>query len=87
MPCRVGITTNVEARRAYWEKRVRGFANWQTHGWFRDKRSAQLKEDGLVADCNRAGHRGTCHGQAGGGDPNAEGWTVYSFDYHSDPGD
>ena len=81
MPCRVGITTDVNKRKADWENRVNGLRNWRTHGWFPDKESAQRTEDELVAHCRNYENRGTCHGRPGGGDSNAVGWTVYSFDY------
>lgn len=85
MPCRVGITTDEETRKAYWQNRVNGLRNWQTHDWCVDKQTAQQKEDELVEHCNKYENRGTCHGHAGGGDPEEIGWTVYSFDYNSDP--
>lgn len=87
MPCRVGITTNPEQRKRYWESRVIGFRNWQTHGYYLNKDDAQAKEDRLVQHCSvYERHRGACHGRAGGGSPYEIGWTVYSFDYARDPG-
>ena len=79
MPCRVGITTDVDRRKREWKQRVIGLRGWREYGSYPDKESAQRKENELVANCDR--NRGTCHEQPGGGDPNAEGWTVYSFDY------
>ena len=86
MPCRVGITTDPASREQGWRNRVNGFKNWLTHGFHWNKSDAQEEEDRRVAACNASGTRGTCYGKAGGGDPNAHGWTVYSFDYSSDPG-
>jgi len=41
MPCKVGITTNPEARRAYWQTRAAGFTNWQILEMFRSKAAAK----------------------------------------------
>ena len=87
MPCRVGITSDPETRKKYWEGRVNGFKNWQTHGVHAKKADAQAEEDTRVSNCNTYANRGTCHGKAGGGDPDKSPWTVYSFDYSSDPGE
>ena len=84
MPCRVGITTDPQKRRKYWESRVIGLENWRTHGIHLSKEDAQKEEDRRVQDCSSRGNRGTCHGHAGGGDPKDEVWTVYSFDYTRD---
>ena len=85
MPCRVGITTDPEKRKKYWANRVTGFRSWATHGCHFSKADAQAEEDRRVAECNASGDRGTCHGHPGGGEPDDIVWTVYSFDYHTDP--
>ena len=88
MPCRVGITTNPEQRKRYWENRVTEFRNWQLHGYHKEKGDAQEEENRLFRRCRvHEKHRGTCHAHHGGGDPDEEGWTVYSFDYTHDLGE
>lgn len=79
MPCRVGITTNPKRRKREWERLVIKLRNWQLHGCYQNKDDAQEEEDRLVQACFDRGK--TCYGDAGGGDPDDEGWTVYSFDY------
>ena len=44
MPCRVGITTDLEARRAYWEGQVEGLKNWRHLKTFSTKEEAQEYE-------------------------------------------
>ena len=81
MPCRVGITTDLKKRKKYWEGRVYGLKNWQTHGRHWNKEDAQAEEDLRVENCSAFENRGECYGRAGGGDPDDDCWTVYSFDY------
>ena len=79
MPCRVGITTNLEQRKKEWKSRVIGLKNWRRRGYFWNKKDAQAKKDRLVQKCSERGR--ICYGHAGGGSPYKKGWTVYSFDY------
>ncbi|HEY4711915.1 MAG TPA: hypothetical protein VIH69_04460 [Dehalococcoidia bacterium] len=44
MPCRIGITTDPEARRVYWQKQAIGLANWQVLEMFRSKAAAKEYE-------------------------------------------
>ena len=80
MPCRVGITTDPAARKAYWEGQVVGLRNW-THSYVGTKAAAQAEENSRKTNCNLFGNRGTCHGHPGGGDPDNGYWYVYEFDY------
>jgi len=73
MPCRVGITTNQEERRAYWESKAVGLKNWRILKSFTTKAKAQEYETQYAA-------RYGCQAHAGG--PNAPGtWYVYRFNY------
>ena len=73
MPCRVGITTDPDTRRAFWQAQVVGFANWRILTTFRSKEKAQEYETWYA-------RRYGCQAYAGG--PDAPGtWYVYRFDY------
>jgi hypothetical protein len=73
MPCRVGITTDPDARRAYWQNQVVGFTNWRILKSSRSKTEAQDYE-------TQYAERYGCQAKAGG--PDAPGtWYVYRFDY------
>lgn len=73
MPCRVGITTDPEERRAYWQNQVVGFKNWQILAETKTKERAQELE-------TRYARRHNCQAHPGG--PNLPGlWYVYYFEY------
>lgn len=76
MGCRIGITTNLEARKTYWAGIYRGFRDWQVMGGPFSKTKAQAEEDRLAA-----AHR--CEAHAGGDDPDYPGaqWYVYGFNH------
>jgi hypothetical protein len=44
MACKIGITTNPEARRVYWQNQAMGFTNWQILEMFRSKAAAKEYE-------------------------------------------
>ena len=44
MPRRVGITTDPDTRRAYWQNQVVGFTNWRILSRFRSRTEAQAYE-------------------------------------------
>ncbi len=73
MPCRVGITTNLAQRRAYWENQVIGLSDWRTLGTYNNKADAQAHETRHAASYG-------CQAHAGGADA-AGTWSVYKFDY------
>ncbi len=77
MLCRVGITTDPDTRRAYWQNRVVGFGNWQILKSFGSKAMAQEYE-ALYAEKHR------CQAFPGGADALGT-WYVYRFDYIRDP--
>ena len=80
MPCRVGMTTDPATRKAYWEGQVVGLRNW-TQSYAGTKGAAQAEENSRKNTRNLLGHRGTCHGHPGGGDPDNGQWYVYEFEY------
>lgn len=73
MPCRVGITTRPDERRAEWERAVIGLRNWQIIGRYSSKEQAQAHEDRYAAQTG-------CQASHGGPDPDGT-WYVYRFDY------
>jgi len=73
MPCRVGITTNPDERKAYWESQVVGLKNWSIIGQYSSKSQAQEHE-------NRYARNTGCKAHAGGPDTRGT-WYVYRFDY------
>jgi hypothetical protein len=73
MPCRVGMTTDPEGRRAYWQNRVVGFKNWKILAKFRSRDEAQGYE-------TRYARRYGCQAAPGGADAPGT-WYVYRFDY------
>ena len=73
MPCRVGITTNLAERKAYWENRVAGLTNWRILASYRSKERAQDHE-------NSYAERYNCRAHAGGSDAPGT-WYVYRFNY------
>lgn len=73
MPCRVGITTDLDGRRAFWENKIVGLMNWRILKSFRHKAEAQEYE-------TQYAKRYGC--QAAPGGPDMPGmWYVYRFDY------
>jgi len=73
MPCRVGITTDPNARRAYWESQVVGLRDWRILKTFSRKAEAQEYETQYAAKYG-------CQAHAGGADTPGT-WYVYRFDY------
>ncbi len=76
MPCRVGITTDPNERKADWNRSVKGLKNWRILKKFRNKSDAQEYE-------TRYANRYGCIAHPGGAD--APGiWHVYYFEYTRD---
>lgn len=73
MQCRVGMTTNPDERKAYWERQVVGFSNWQILGKYQSREKAQEAETLYARKFGCQAHPG---GQESGGQ-----WVVYKFDY------
>lgn len=61
MPCRVGITTNPDERKQYWQNRVVGFENMRILASYNSKEEAQKHEN---SHASRTG----CKVNAGGPD-------------------
>ena len=75
MTCRIGITTDLIARRAYWKSQYPGsFRNWQVLEEHYSKSAAQAREIQL------AKHYGCKYHPGGGGDEHAT-WYVYYFQH------
>lgn len=73
MPCRVGITTDPETRRASWENQVVGLTNWRILGKYRSRAEAQQHESQYASKYG-------CRAHGGGADATPP-WYVYRFDY------
>ena len=74
MACRVGITTDMEARRRYWESQHPTLQDWQVISLHSTKTAAQGAE-------NRAATRHGCESGEGGDGPEVATWYVYFFTY------
>jgi hypothetical protein len=86
MPCKIGITTNQEARRVYWQNRSTGFTNWQTLNIFRSKAAAKEYETAyaLRHGCEMALIDSDAPVAAREPTPEYEWWYVYHFDYETE---
>jgi hypothetical protein len=73
MPCRIGITTRPDARRAEWLSKVIGFKNWQLSDPYHKKEDAQAAENFLAKQYG-------CVASHGGQNANGP-WFVYRFEY------
>ncbi len=73
MPCRVGITTNPDARKAYWQNKVVGLKGWRILKRFGSKAKAQEYETWYAS-------RYSCQASPGGASASGS-WYVYRFDY------
>ena len=74
MPCRVGMTTNLETRKKYWESKVVGLTNWKILKTARSKAKAQELE-------TEYGEKYGCNYHIGGDGPEIATWYVYYFKY------
>ena len=79
MPCRIGITTNIDSRRNYWDARVQGMRNFQVISSHNSRSAAQAAEN------RKAASHGCISSPGGGGNQNAR-WHVYHFFYTRDMG-
>ena len=86
MLCKVGITTNPEEKREYWQNQTTGFANWQILEIFRSKTAAKEFETAYAL-------RHGCEAELGGSDvpvtekesaTEHDWWYVYHFDYETE---
>ena len=74
MPCRVGITTDPEERKSYWQGRHPNMYGWVIVARYPTKTQAQARET------SEARARG-CQSSPGGGGPERGNWCVYYFQY------
>lgn len=79
MPCRVGITTDPDRRKADWDRHVVGLRNWKIVGKHRSKSAAQKAE---TVYARQSG----CVSKPGGGGQERATWYVYRFTYDRDMG-
>ncbi len=73
MPCRVGITTDPDGRKKYWDRHVVGMTNWTILARYARREDAQAHE-------TNAAQQYGCQAHAGGSDA-AGTWHVYYFKY------
>lgn len=76
MTCRIGITTNLAARKKYWERKHGRLDGWTIIGTGLTKSQAQQLEIQKARDLR-------CRYGVGGDDPDSPGatWSVYYFRY------
>ncbi|MBD3249456.1 hypothetical protein GF336_05405 [Candidatus Woesearchaeota archaeon] len=76
MPCRVGMTTDLDARKKYWETVYNKIWNWTVSGPYATREEAQKQETFLALL-----HK--CESGPGGDDPDnpLDDWYVYRFQY------
>ena len=76
MACRIGITTNLQARKAHWQSVHPTLNSWQILGGPTSKSDAQAIETKLAKQYN-------CEAYPGGDDPDdgSNQWYVYGFNY------
>jgi hypothetical protein len=85
MPCKVGITTNPEARRAYWHDQAQGFTNWQILEVFRSKAAAKEYQTAyaLRHGCELLPVDADAPGTGREPTTEQEWWYIYHFDYET----
>ena len=76
MPCRIGITSDVKAQRAYWNKRVNGLTMWKVLGMYprRQEAGEAAAQFAIQVNCRVWPAKGNEPGP----------WDVYYFEYESD---
>ena len=74
MSCRVGMTTDVEERKRYWQSQEPNLKNWKILGTYNTKRAAQKAEKQFA-------QRYGCDAHPGGGGGQYATWYVYKFNY------
>lgn len=78
MPCRVGITADLEERRGYWANQFpKTFRNWRIVGTYYSKSRAQARETELARAWD-------CESHPGGDGPESAIWHVYYFEHNGD---
>lgn len=75
MPCRVGMTTDLEGRKAHWKSKYTTLSDWKILHKCSSKDEAQKKEK------EEAGKR-KCDYHTGGDGPERATWYVYYFKHN-----
>ena len=73
MACRVGMTTDLDERKRYWQSVHPTLRDWSWEGPY-TKASAQSRENTLAAACG-------CDAHPGGAGAEYANWYVYGFNY------
>ena len=76
MPCRVGVTTDLERCKREWIPKVNGFQKWLQLASYPTKELAQAYENGM-----QMGHQ--CEAASCGDDADGP-WHVYHFHFDSE---
>lgn len=74
MACRIGMTTDPDERKRYWESKIPSMFGWKIFGHYQSKTEAQNAETDLA-------HQYGCVAFPGGGGPEIADWVVYGFQY------
>ena len=75
MTCRIGITTDLNARKDDWKRKYpKSFRKWKQLGTHYSKSAAQARETVLAKQHG-------CESHAGGGGPEKATWHVYYFEH------
>ena len=74
MACRIGITTDLAEREAYWRRQHPGLRNWTVY-------RRNLTQSDAQAEENRLRQQWGCDGAPGGPSRLGPVWSVYGFDY------
>ena len=74
MACKVGMTTDLAARKSYWMGQHPTLHNWIILGTYSSKSAAQAAE---IREAARFG----CQAYQGGDGPEYATWYVYGFNY------
>ena len=74
MSCRIGMTTNVDDRKRYWESQHSNLYSWKILGIYQTKTAAQNAE-------NKFANSHGCISHPGGDGNEYDTWYVYKFNY------
>jgi hypothetical protein len=83
MQGKIGITTNPEGSRVYWQNQTIGLTNWQILNVFRSKAAAKEYETAYALRHRCEAALGNSDAPGTGREPTTEQewWYVYYFDY------
>jgi hypothetical protein len=75
MACRIGITTDLQSRKAYWKRQHPTLKNWKVIT------SKPLRREKAQAIETHLANQHGCQAHHGGNDPDSPWWFVYYFEY------